>query len=71
MINLIVEILTIMITFYISVIYGNTAIAFIGFAEVLFCISEYIWLIIYSWKKQYMIKIPIAAADQGEDIGDI
>lgn len=69
MINLIVEILTIMITFYISVIYGNTAIAFIGFAEVLFCISEYIWLIISSWKKQYVIKIPIAAADQGEDIG--
>ena len=69
MINLIVEILTIMITFYISVIYGNTAIAFIGFAEVLFCISEYIWLITSSWKKQYVIKIPIAAADQGEDIG--
>lgn len=68
MISFLIGIITAAIVFYMSMIYGNAALALLGCFMCVFMVLTFIALLVKVHRAVAAIKIPIAIATQGESI---
>lgn len=68
MIRFVLGIIVIGITFYIALIYASTAIGLLGFAEAVLLVLAFFYLCIQNRKIKADIDIPIAIADEQNDV---
>lgn len=68
MVNIILWIVAAAVTFYMSMIYGNKAIALLGFFELIFLLVSFIYLLIRRKGIKAYIKVPVAMTEQGQKV---
>ena len=68
MVNIILWIVAAAVTFYMSMIYGNIAIALLGFFEIIFMLMSVIYLFIKRAGIKAHLKVPVAMTEQGQKI---
>lgn len=68
MISFLIGIITAAIVFYMSMIYGNAALALLGCFMCVFMVLTFIALLVKAHRAVAAINIPIAIATQGESI---
>lgn len=68
MINLLLAILLIGITFYVSIIYGSAPLALLGFAQAAFVVLSFCFLLLQRHFLHFSLQIPIRMAQQDQSI---
>lgn len=68
MVNIILWLIAAAVTFYMSMIYGNIAIALLGFFEIAFMLVSVIYLFIRRAGIKAHLKVPVAMTGQGQKI---
>ncbi|WP_455720839.1 DUF58 domain-containing protein [Agathobacter sp.] len=68
MVNIILWIIAAAVTFYMSMIYGNVALALLGCFEIVFMLISVIYLFIRRIGIKAHLKVPVAMTEQGQKI---